>query len=390
MTYSGSNQLEWDKNGRLTNDASRFTNYEYNWDGKLRSVAIGSDTVEFKYDPFGNRISKNSSVNGNHRYIIDLAGDAKVLLVLDAANNNAILTRYVHTDREVLMQQDNTTAEHYFYLHDRLGSIRLIIDDTGSVVNSYTYDPWGKAFESETQETVSNDYRFAGYFWDDETGMYYCNVRYYHPELMRFIARDSAEGDYQRPLSLHKYLYCENEPINRIDPLGLWTEEIHRSFGTFGWGYDSERGFSLFDYARLDIDKSAKYKEYRPLHFKSKYEANLDILGAISEGDVRGFEYGVHEYQDTYTHAGMTWHLRPSIDEMDWNDQKKVIKYRACDRKTKYYEDLFFKFNPEFLTPNQAAQLTRPNASLSIHDSWLSGKQGRAALYMELMYKRKR
>lgn len=221
MTKDGNDSLDWDENGRLTSDASRFTNYTYNWDGKLRSVVIGANSVNIKYDPLGNRVQKNSTVNGNHRYIVDIASAVpKVLLVLDADNNDAILTEYVHTNREILMQYDNSADERYYYLHDRLGSVRLIVDDTGSIANSYMYDPWGKAFDSETQETVPNDYRFAGYFWDNEPKMYYCLNRYYDPELARFVSRDPVKGKYTEPLTLHKYLYCGNDSINRIDPDG--------------------------------------------------------------------------------------------------------------------------------------------------------------------------
>jgi hypothetical protein len=50
--------------------------------------------------------------------------------------------------------------------------------------------------------------------------MYYCIARYYDPELMRFTGRDPVEGSYEEPLTLHKYLYCGNDSINRTDPTG--------------------------------------------------------------------------------------------------------------------------------------------------------------------------
>ena len=188
----------------------------------LLNAVVDSDSIDLKYDPMGNRICKDSTINGNHRYILDLASFVpKVLLVLDADNNNAILTRYVHTDREVLMQQDVSIDERYYYLHDRLGSVRLIIDDAGTVVNSYTYNPFGMAFASECSETISNPYQFAGYFWDDEIKQYYCNARYYDPVLMRFTSYDPVMGKFEEPMTLHKYLYCTNDPVNWIDPSGL-------------------------------------------------------------------------------------------------------------------------------------------------------------------------
>lgn len=72
-------------------------------------------------------------------------------------------------------------AARYFYLHDRLSSVRQIINQSGSVVNSYTYDPYGMAISGETSKSVSNLYRFAGYVWDAEPQEYYCFNRQYDP-----------------------------------------------------------------------------------------------------------------------------------------------------------------------------------------------------------------
>jgi RHS repeat-associated protein len=250
MTKAGNMNLIWDKNGRLV--AKQTIPFEYNRDGRLRSAAIEGHPVSIKYDPAGNRIQKNSYVNGNHKYIVDAVSDVpKVLLVLDANNNNAILKTFIHTDSEVLMQHNGDyNADKYFYLHDRLGSVRLLIGDTGSVVNSYTYDPFGKAFDSETYEnvSVSNPYRFANYFWDDDMGLYYCINRYYDPVLMRWTARDPADGKFEEPMTLHVYLYCLNDPINFVDPRGLWTIHVMLSgMLSAGVSYMYQTGIVLDD-----------------------------------------------------------------------------------------------------------------------------------------------
>ena len=113
--------------------------------------------------------------------------------------------------------------------------------DWGSVVNCYTYDPWGLPVGNETQETVSNMYLFANYAWDSEILEYHCFRRQYDPVLARFTSRDPVNGSHGEPMTLHKYLYCLNNPINRIDPMGLWYEHIHRSFGNWGGGWDRQK-----------------------------------------------------------------------------------------------------------------------------------------------------
>ncbi|MBN1391627.1 MAG: RHS repeat-associated core domain-containing protein, partial [Sedimentisphaerales bacterium] len=109
----------------------------------------------------------------------------------------------------------------YFYLHDRLGSVRLIVDTSGVVKNCYTYNPFGELFASETTENVLNPFKFSGQFFDNEIGQYHLRARQYDPYLSRFTSRDPADGKFEEPLTLHVYLYCTNNPINLIDPWGL-------------------------------------------------------------------------------------------------------------------------------------------------------------------------
>jgi len=56
---------------------------------------------------------------------------------------------------------------------DRLGSMRLVIDDNGDVKNLYTYNPFGELFAAETTENVSNPFKFTGQWFDDEIEEYY-------------------------------------------------------------------------------------------------------------------------------------------------------------------------------------------------------------------------
>ncbi len=108
-------------------------------------------------------------------------------------------------------------------MYDRLGSVRLVMDEAGEVVNQFSYDPYGNPIrEAFKSGTIYNSYhRFAGYKWDAAVGMYDCNARWYDPVMMRFTGRDPVRGDFNEPLSLHRYLYCVNEPVNIIDPTGL-------------------------------------------------------------------------------------------------------------------------------------------------------------------------
>lgn len=74
--------------------------------------------------------------------------------------------------------------------------------------------------------------RTGGEQWDGDLGLYYNRARYYAPELGRFWSMDSYEGCQGDPLSLHKYLYCHADPVNRIDPSGNF--DLISTMGTWG------------------------------------------------------------------------------------------------------------------------------------------------------------
>jgi RHS repeat-associated protein len=135
---------------------------------------------------------------------------------------------YIYTPGgQILAQQVyNTGAEpnepndRYFYIHDRLGSVRLVISDAADVNNSYTYSPSGQMFASECTETVYNPFLFTGQWWDPEIQQYYLRARMYSPYLGIFTSRDPVRGRLKEPMTLHTYLYCINDPVNNIDISG--------------------------------------------------------------------------------------------------------------------------------------------------------------------------
>ena len=99
-------------------------------------------------------------------------------------------------------------------------SVRQVIDANAAVTHYYTYDPWGNALE-EAGDIFYNPYRFAGYYRDIAADSYYCVNRSYYPNVGRFTSRDPVPCRFLDPMTMHKYLYCKNDPVNRIDPLGL-------------------------------------------------------------------------------------------------------------------------------------------------------------------------
>jgi len=75
-------------------------------------------------------------------------------------------------------------------LHDRLGSVRQIIDTSGNVKNRYTYRPFGESYddEGEVEETITNPFKFTGQYYDSEIDEYYLRARQYDPHIGRFTS----------------------------------------------------------------------------------------------------------------------------------------------------------------------------------------------------------
>ncbi len=139
----------------------------------------------------------------------------------------SIKKTYIYANSQVIAQHDGDyEADRYFYLHDRLGSVRQIINTNGDVVNRYTFKPFGELFEGSEHldETITNPFGFTGQYYDSEIEQYYLRARQYDPHLQIFTSIDPVLGRFEEPLTLHEYLYCLNDPLNWIDTTGLHTK----------------------------------------------------------------------------------------------------------------------------------------------------------------------
>jgi RHS repeat-associated protein len=104
-------------------------------------------------------------------------------------------------------------------LADNQGTVRDVVDSTGTVVNHITYDSFG-GITSQSNPTASMRFGYTGRELDTETGLYYYRARYYDAAVGEFISEDPIgfeAGD------ANLYRYVGNSPINRIDPSGLLT-----------------------------------------------------------------------------------------------------------------------------------------------------------------------
>ncbi len=241
--------LDNDANGNITSLAgSPNSTVTYNYDNKLKYASKGSDTISVKYDPMGNRIVKHSVLNGisrNQRFIVDINSDLPVVLcVLDCSDTggagsgqdlpSSLEKLYYHVGAQVIAQKEaGADGELFYYVHDRLGSVRAVVDIDMLTVNEYSYDSFGKMYQEECYEAIDsgtgqfiaeNPFKYTGQYYDTEIGQYYLRARMYDPQMRRFTGRDPIRGNVSESMTLHRYLYCMNNPTNGVDVNGKLTQ----------------------------------------------------------------------------------------------------------------------------------------------------------------------
>ena len=130
-----------------------------------------------------------------------------------------------HIDNESGISYNFTYNEQkYFYRKNLQGDIIGIYDSRWNLLGLYEYDAWGNLLSQVGSEILNiNPFRYRGYYYDAETGLYYLNSRYYDPEIGRFISPDSLA--YLEPETcngLNLYAYCRNNPVMYTDPYGFF------------------------------------------------------------------------------------------------------------------------------------------------------------------------
>jgi RHS repeat-associated protein len=223
-TQISGTSLTYDYNGNLTGDGT-YT-YAYDYANRLMEVKSGGTTIaSYKYDALGRRIEKVTT-NGTIRFVLD-----KDRVIGEYDESDVLLAEYTFgngIDEVLQMSVPITSAQHpitgtYYYHENTLGSIYAVTDNSGNVVERYTYGSYGlpSFFDGLgtpiSNSLISNNYLFTGRELDTETGLYYYRARYFSPELGRFLSRDPI--GYAGGVNL--YSYCGNNPVDYTDPMGL-------------------------------------------------------------------------------------------------------------------------------------------------------------------------
>ena len=215
LTAVNGSTIRYDAIGNPLSDGT----WTYTWQNgrQLQKMQKSGVTAEFVYNADGLRVQK--TVNGvvtkytlHGKNIVHMISGADELHIFYDAQNRPAVVVY------------NGTA--YAYVKSLQGDIVAILDENGNTVVSYGYDAWGSPLwcTGELAETLGKvqPFRYRGYVFDEETGLYYLRSRYYNPQWGRFANADAL-------IDQNLYSYCKNSPMKFHDPSG-YREELDDPF----------------------------------------------------------------------------------------------------------------------------------------------------------------
>ncbi|MCR5375590.1 MAG: RHS repeat-associated core domain-containing protein [Lachnospiraceae bacterium] len=235
--------------------------------GKLATVQNGEKSVSYRYDYQGLREEK--TVNGvttkylyeGHDLIAELS-EEPIYFTYDGSFN-------------LVGFEWNGTA--YYYQYDIFGDVVSIVNAAGETLCTYSYDLWGAITGITGDQALAerNPIRYRGYYYDNETGFYYLETRYYDPQVKRFLSYDDLEsffyGAEEDMESL--FVYCGNNPVFFCDTDGMASSANNKT-PVIGQIWTT----AAFNDSGTKLVQSDLKAFLRSRFNSSMYEASVDVL----------------------------------------------------------------------------------------------------------------
>lgn len=312
------NQISVTDSGKKTN-----TTYKYDVNSQLIDVEIKTNGVitskqHNEYNGQGQRILKtDTQIEGNkvNSQTINYYYEGSLLLYTTDEKGNKTSQNIIGNDSNTFatIRYDSGTQTEYFYSKDVQGSVVAILNNSGKCEQAYSYTDYG-----ETQKNIDskfyNEICYTGGIYDENTGLYYLNARYYDSNDGEFLSQDTYRGTETDKDTWNLYAYCSGNPINYVDPSG---HKKNRNSGQYypAGAWDSIREQEAKKYTYYNTNKARKYiYKYLRKKLKTNKKQACAILGNI--------------YVETW-HTYSSLILQGSSEPAFWY----VKKYDAYDSK---------------------------------------------------------
>ena len=227
--------LGYDGSGNITSDGTRTFTY-FNMD-KVKKIVSGGDYTEFRYSANLGRYYKrdNRTLNSAdlNYYTAYVGGYEKIKRV--GGGLSTLTEEKVTVGNIVITERSNGTDDEHYLHKDNIGNAVSITNKSGSVVQQFTYDPWGKqtriyqssVFSNKTYGQPTNN-AFTGHELIDGLDVVHMNGRIYDADLGRFLQADPFVQSPTSFQSFNRYAYVTNNPLSMTDPSGYLFSDLRR------------------------------------------------------------------------------------------------------------------------------------------------------------------
>ena len=261
----------YDANGNLTQDLNKkIVEIKYNWLNLPSCVTFeNGNSVSYVYDAKGTKL-RATHVIGNDSTVTDYCGN----VIYENGVAKTLLT-----EAGYITLSDN---KYHYYIQDHQGNNRVVIDQDGNVEEVNDYYPFGGLLSSSVSNAVQ-PYKYNGKELDRKNGLdwYDYGARMYDAALGRWHAVDPMSEKYY---SWSPYIYCANNPIRYVDPIGMdWYESNN---GAILWtDYTSQEELDDNDIRGRYLGQAHVVfsgSRYEKLGIKNGGEGYIDGEGAVT------------------------------------------------------------------------------------------------------------